>query len=142
MQYQVPQFIDRETRLLGPLTVRQTLLFGGIAAILFVLYFLLAPFILMLISVLLLSMGTVVAFVRINGRPLSTFLFSFLGYFISPKLYLWKKRGDSAKAPIQKKGGESQISSQQSSPLQPIEIDEEKIRALAQQLNEQETTNS
>ena len=40
-QFQVPQFIEREARLVGPFTLRQSALLGGIGALLFVLWFIL-----------------------------------------------------------------------------------------------------
>lgn len=132
-QYQVPQFIDRETRLLGPLTVRQTVVLGIIAAILFALYFVVNPFMLTAIAVVLISIGVIVAFLKINGRPLSSFLFSYLGYFVNPKKFIWEKT--KSKMPFEEiieKG------SQEKKPKEePKEINLDRIKNLADILNKE-----
>ena len=96
-QFPVPQFIDREMQLFGPLTVRQTLIFGAIGAILFALYFVINTYLLVPVGVVLIAFGLILAFLKINGRPLSAFLFSYLGYFINPKRYIWSKGKNKAK---------------------------------------------
>ncbi|HEY4498336.1 MAG TPA: PrgI family protein [Candidatus Paceibacterota bacterium] len=92
MQFQVPQFIETEDRVVGPLTLKQ---FAYIAAagILVVIFFLLFNFWLWLIlTALVSSVGLALAFVRVNGRPLIVFLRALFDNFWKPKIYVFQPR--------------------------------------------------
>lgn len=91
MQFQVPQFIETEDRIIGPLTLKQ---FGFIAVgfgiSLFLFYFLS----LLLWIALIVFINTITisfAFIKINGIPLPQIAVAAIGYFWKPKFYLWKK---------------------------------------------------
>lgn len=96
MQYSIPQFIDREQKLLGPLTVRQTLILGLTAIILVVAFFLLKLnfFVFTLLAVAVGSLGLGISFIKINDKPLYFIFTAFLEYFINPKRYLWQKQNN------------------------------------------------
>ncbi|MEX2008186.1 MAG: PrgI family protein [Candidatus Spechtbacterales bacterium] len=96
-QYEVPQFIDRKTRILGPLTIRQFVAFFGVAMILFFLYFYLNFIALIFVGSVLVAAAVVVSFVNVNGRPLSEFIFSVFGFFLNPRTYT--KQYTAIKAP-------------------------------------------
>jgi hypothetical protein len=90
-QFIVPQFIDVEPKILGPLTVRQFILsvIGGI-----ILFFSLrsgniALFILMIFIVggLVVTFG----FLKINGLPFHLFLLNLISSFKKPNLRVWSK---------------------------------------------------
>lgn len=94
MRFTVPQFIEREPKIIGPLTFRQFTYIGLAGAICFVLYFSLAKknFLLFLLITAALMGGAVsLAFLKIGGRDLPTIFKNFLMFFISPKIYLWRK---------------------------------------------------
>lgn len=90
-QYQVPQFIDIEDKIIGPLTLKQFIyLAAGGGAIVAAFYLL--PFILFIAIALPiggLSLG--LAFLKINGVPFPKILASMIGYLMKPHLYLWKQ---------------------------------------------------
>jgi hypothetical protein len=91
MRFEVPQFIEIEDKIVGPLTWKQFVYIAGGAGILVVL-FLTLPFIFFVI--LGLPTGALsgsLAFHRINNRPFSIFLEAFFNYFTKTKLYLWRK---------------------------------------------------
>lgn len=90
-QFIVPQFIDKEDRIIGPITVRQFLICLVSAGIIFVEYKLLttAFFILALIPTAALA-GTF-AFLKINGQPFHLFFVNFLQSQVRPKLRVWNK---------------------------------------------------
>jgi hypothetical protein len=95
MQFTVPQFIEREAKIVGPLTFKQLIFIAAPGAICFFLYFTLAKtnFILFLIlAIILLGGGLAFAFVNVGGQPLPFFLINFLKFNISPKIYLWAKK--------------------------------------------------
>lgn len=95
MRFQVPQFIERETRVAGPVTFKQFVMLGIAAALIVLLYFALIKVSLtafVFISALLIVTTLALAFLNVGGRSLPTVLGNFLGFFISPKVYLWKKK--------------------------------------------------
>jgi membrane-bound ClpP family serine protease len=86
-QYEVPQFIEREARILGPLTIRQLLFFAIVGGIVFLLYFYLQLLLVVIVGVILVIAALVLSFLEVNGRPLSSFLFSIVGFFLNPHSY-------------------------------------------------------
>jgi hypothetical protein len=91
MRFEVPQFIEIEDKIFGPLTWRQFLYLGGGIGMAIVL-FLRLPFILFAIFGLPLALlAGALAFYPVNNRPFSYFLESIVNYFSGRKLYLWRK---------------------------------------------------
>ena len=82
MKFQIPQFIETEDKIIGPLTVKQFLFVAAGAGLSFVLYFMLA--------FTFWIMG--LAFVKINGQPLPRILLSALFFMSRPRLYLWRRK--------------------------------------------------
>lgn len=90
-QYPVPQFIEREKRLIGPLTVRQSIILG-VATLALILVFVLFPFFIFFIAVVVIGSSAIsLAFIRVNGMPLGDLLFSLIGFFFKPRTYVWKR---------------------------------------------------
>jgi hypothetical protein len=89
MQYQVPQFIELEDRIIGPLTLKQFLYLAFAGAILFVLWFLFAFYIWIIVALPIIAMAAVFAFLKINDRPFVYFFLAFVKYFTKPKLYIF-----------------------------------------------------
>lgn len=90
-QFVVPQFIDVENKILGPLTVRQFIIFL-VAAGLIVLCFRLASFWLAAImSVIIFGLSGTFAFLRINGRPFHFLLLNMIQTLRKPTLKVWNK---------------------------------------------------
>ncbi len=90
MRFEVPQFIEIEDKIFGPLTWRQFLYLGGGLGMAVVL-FLRLPFILFVILGLPLAiLAGALAFYPVNNRPFSYFLESMINYFSGSKLYLWR----------------------------------------------------
>ncbi len=106
LQYGVPQFVEREKKLLGPLTVRQTIILGITAFILIVSYFVLDFIAFVVLAVILGSSAAALAFIKINKRPLTKVIFSFIKYFIHPKTYVWEKKSVKTFGSEKKKGEE------------------------------------
>ncbi|MBI1755091.1 PrgI family protein [Candidatus Azambacteria bacterium] len=90
-QFQVPQFIDVEDRILGPITMRQFFImlipFGtGI-----LLYFLFKFWVVIIVTIPVIIGSAVFAFYRPYGMKFSRFFSSFLSYMMKPHMYLWKR---------------------------------------------------
>lgn len=90
-QFVVPQFIDVEDKVIGPITVRQfiILLVGG--GLVFISYKL-TDFVLFLIEMVTIMIFTfVIAFIKINGRPIHYFLLNVLQTSRRPHTRVWQK---------------------------------------------------
>lgn len=95
MQFQVPQFIEHEAKILGPLTFKQTISMGIAAMICFMLYFSFGKtnfFLFILLSISVLGAAAALAFVKISGQSLSLIVKNFFIFTLAPKLYLWKRK--------------------------------------------------
>ncbi len=93
MQFQIPQFIEDETLLLGPLTVKQSLYVGGSLVAVFFIHILPLPgTVTWMLAALLVATGIALGFLKIEGRPLPAVIVSFFAFFSSSKLYLWEMK--------------------------------------------------
>lgn len=132
MMFSVPQFIDVEDKIAGPLTWKQLLWMIGMGAMLLIYfkYFDTALFIIIAIPTVLLFVA--LAFYKPNGFPLTTFIFYAVLFLFRPKVALWERsveRKPEAKAPETKEEGTAQSK----------QMDPEKLRLLAHLLDEGET---
>jgi hypothetical protein len=92
MQFNVPQFIETEDKIVGPLTLKQFLYIAGGAGILFVAWFFLKLWAFVLLAIPIGLICSVLAFYKVNGRPFVAFLGSLFSYLTKPKLYIWRKK--------------------------------------------------
>ena len=97
MQYQVPQFIDIEDRIIGPLTLKQFLYLAFAGALLFVFWFLFAFYIWVIVAIPIAGGAAAFAFLKINDRPFVYFFLAFVKYFTKPKLYIFSGAGNKEK---------------------------------------------
>jgi hypothetical protein len=92
MQFEVPQFIEIEDKIFGPLTWRQFLYVGGgglMAAVLF----LTTPFILFLIIGLPIGvLAFALAFYPVNNRPFSHLLEAIWQFLSRSRVYHWQRK--------------------------------------------------
>src|ERR1700722_5100980 len=102
MQFQVPQFIEVEDKIFGPLTFKQFIyILGGLGAA-YIAYRLLPLFI---AGPVILAVGggaASLAFLEYNGRPFIISVENAFYFVIHPKLYLWNNER-RAKKPVQQK---------------------------------------
>ncbi len=91
MRFEVPQFIEIEDKIVGPLTWKQFVYVAGGAGLLVILV-LTVPFIIAIfIGIPVVAGAGFLAFHKVNNRPFSFFLESFFYYFTNRKLYLWRR---------------------------------------------------
>ena len=98
MQFQVPQFIEVEDKIFGPLTFRQFIYCAGGAGAGYLLYRLLPIY---LAGPLILGEGALaaaLAFFKYNSRPFIEALESGFYFLIHRKLYLWNNATKKTKA--------------------------------------------
>lgn len=91
MQFSVPQFIDVEDTVVGPLTVKQTVILGVGAMIVFISSTVFVGFIAVLIAVPTVIASVALAFYKPNGRPLYVLIANYFAYVFKPKLYIWRR---------------------------------------------------
>ncbi len=104
MQFQVPQFIEVEDKIFGPLTLKQFIYLVGGAGIVFALYTFLPFFLVLIVGAPVAALAVGLAFYKVNNRPLVDVIESAVSYFFSHRLYVWKKGekqavGAAAEAP-------------------------------------------
>ncbi|TSC56861.1 MAG: hypothetical protein Greene071421_370 [Parcubacteria group bacterium Greene0714_21] len=91
MPFQIPQFIEREAKVIGPFTFKQFVYLGVPGAVAFFLYFT-VPFTIFIVGALLLGgLGFALGFVKVGAKSLPALLMDFLHFSASPKIYTWKK---------------------------------------------------
>jgi hypothetical protein len=91
-RFVVPQFINVENKVIGPITVRQFLIFVGAAVIAAILYRLLIFTYFVVSAVLLFGLAAVVAFVKVNGAQFHFFFLNLIQTFKKPGLRVWNNR--------------------------------------------------
>jgi len=99
MQFEVPQFIEVEAKIFGPLTIKQFIYVAGGAGLAFIIYYLLGSFWLALpLAVPILILAAALAFYKVNDKPFINIMESAFKYFFSNKLYIWHKADKPIKA--------------------------------------------
>jgi len=91
MRYQVPQFIDVEDTIIGPLSFKQFLYLGGGLGLGYLSYIYLPGFLAIPIGLTFVGLGISLAFVKINNKPFVYMAEAFFRYLFNPKLYVWKR---------------------------------------------------
>ncbi|HBW74336.1 MAG: hypothetical protein UX10_C0018G0019 [Candidatus Magasanikbacteria bacterium GW2011_GWA2_45_39] len=90
-QFTVPQFIDVEDKIFGPITARQFVILLADGILLFIFYKLF-DLVLFIISLAVFGgFGLVLAFVKINGQPFHYFLLNIMQTLRRAPLRIWQK---------------------------------------------------
>lgn len=89
MQFTVPQFIDVEDKIIGPITVRQfmVMLFGFLIMAIFYKVFDFSLF--LTLSLVLFAVCSLFAFFKVNGMPFHFFVLNFIQTSKRPFLRVW-----------------------------------------------------
>jgi PrgI family protein len=102
MQFQVPQFIETEDKIIGPFTLQQFVYIATGAGLTFFLFFFLNLWLWGFLVIPINAITISLAIGKINGIPLPKIVASGINYFWQPKFYLWKKT--KTKSPEIQKG--------------------------------------
>ncbi|MEZ7820759.1 MAG: PrgI family protein [Patescibacteria group bacterium] len=97
-QFLVPQFIDVEPKILGPLTLRQFIIavIGIVFAVVSYKFADLALFIVELIIIA--TLVILFAFIKINGQPFHFFLLNIFCVLVGSNIRVWTKNTDIVRA--------------------------------------------
>ncbi len=91
MRYQVPQFIEFESKIIGPLTFKQFIyILGGIGGT-YIIYKVFGFFPGIILMFILWALAGSLAFVKINNKSFIDVLAAGFSYMTKSKLYIWKK---------------------------------------------------
>lgn len=92
MQFQVPQFIEIEDKIFGPLTLKQFLYLGGGIGASVVLWIYIPFKVISIILILpIVAFALALAFYKSNGKAFIDVVESAFYYYVGSKLYIWKK---------------------------------------------------
>ncbi|OGC80367.1 hypothetical protein A2943_01240 [Candidatus Adlerbacteria bacterium RIFCSPLOWO2_01_FULL_51_16] len=128
MRYQVPQFIEVEDKIFGPLTLKQFVWLAGAGGLCLIFFTFLPFFVAIVFALPAAIFGAGLAFYQVNGRPLIIAIEHAFMYFIGNKLYLWQQR--VPKAP------EAQAEKPKTSTTLPVpKLSESRLKDLAWSLN-------
>lgn len=98
MRFQVPQFIEVEDKIFGPLTLKQFIYLAGGVGLSFVVYQLLPSIVFSFLPILIiLAFSSAMAFFKVNNKPFIFIVEAAFKYLFKNKLYVWKKE-DKIKA--------------------------------------------
>ena len=100
MQFQVPQFIDIEDKIMGPLTLKQFLYLAAAGAFSFILFFMLQAWLWIALTVIMGLIAVAFAFIKYNGQPMPRVFASAIKFLWLPKFYLWHFTRASEKLPV------------------------------------------
>ena len=92
MNFVLPQFIEMEAKIVGPMTLRQFMYVAGGAGLSFMIYFSnpLGVTISVVLIILIMSASLALGFVKIDGIALPTMMINALRFAMSSKIFLWK----------------------------------------------------
>ncbi len=133
MRFQVPQFLEIEDKIFGPLTFKQFIYVAGSVGIAVVLFTLLPNIIAFVFAAPVLGFGFALAFFKLNDKPFIATVEAFLKYHTSSKLYLWHKEERSPVA-----------SNREAGPIKQVyvpKLSESKLKDLTWSLDIQENLN-
>lgn len=102
MEYQVPQFIGVEDKIIGPLTLKQFIYLAGGAGLCVVFFSYLNTIVAFLLSAPVAAFVAALAFYKINGKPFIEIVEAGFNYFIHAKLFLWRREESkvASKGPV------------------------------------------
>ncbi len=100
MEYHVPQFIEIEDKIVGPLTLKQFIYIAGTGGLCIVAFAYLPIIFAILVAIPVVALGAMLSFYKINGKPFIEMLEAGFNYYTGAKLFLWKHQEPTAKKRI------------------------------------------
>lgn len=91
MRFQVPQFVDIEDRIVGPLTLKQFGMYAMAVMTLILLYQVVDLALLITLAVPLLGAAALFAHARFAGQSFGAILAHLVSYLLAPRRYLWQR---------------------------------------------------
>ena len=102
MEYQVPQFIEVEDKIIGPFTLKQFIYLAGGAGLLVVLFIYLPLYAAIPLGLPVLILTLALAFYKLNGKSFIEILEAGFNYYIGAKLFLWRHEDSKKQVVVQR----------------------------------------
>ncbi len=100
MQFQVPQFIETEDKIVGPFSIRQFIYVGVAAVASAIFYFMVQTWLFVILATILMGGALAISFVKVGGRPLAKVISSAAGFYWHPQTYVWQPEHSPVKTKI------------------------------------------
>jgi len=136
MRFQVPQFIEVEDKIFGPLTFKQFIYVAGGVGICIIIFILLPRFLAIVISLPIILFAAALAFYKFNDKPFINMVEAFVKYTFTNKLYIWKKEDKKPEA-----GSANQESRKPIEQVYVPKLSESKLKELTWSLDIKENQN-
>ncbi|MBI1974531.1 MAG: PrgI family protein [Candidatus Zambryskibacteria bacterium] len=136
MRFQVPQFIEVEDKIFGPLTFKQFIYVAGGIGVTVVLFTFLPKFLAIIIASPIVLLAMALAFYKVNEKPFIYTVETFVKYYLTNKLYIWKKEDK-----IPESRSANQESSKKIEQVQVPKLSESKLKELTWSLDIKENSN-
>ena len=91
-QYQIPQFITVEDKVVGPFSMKQFAYVGVALFVMIIANYLLTTFFFMVVSIPIIGIAFGLAFIKIDHQPLPTVLKHGFFFMVRPRLYVWRQK--------------------------------------------------
>ena len=91
MQFKVPQFIDMEDKVFGPLTFKQFVYIAGGAGLAYLAWHFLPTIFGIVVAPAIALFAGALAFMKYNDKPFINVVESFISFYSRSRLYLWHK---------------------------------------------------
>lgn len=91
MEYQVPQFIEVEDKIFGPLTWKQFIYMGGGIGLSVIVFLYFPLYIAAFIALPVMGLALALAFYKVNNRSFVEILGAGFNFYTKDRLYLWRK---------------------------------------------------
>jgi hypothetical protein len=138
MRFQVPQFIEVEDKIFGPLTLKQFIYLAGAGGALFILLKMFPLVIAIFVAIPVVALAVALAFYKINNRPFALVLESAFKYILSNRLYIWKSK-DIKQIIAEKSKADGIINSKAKSEVNIPKLSSNKLKDIAWSLDIKES---
>jgi hypothetical protein len=131
MMFNVPQFIDVEDKVAGPLTVKQLLWMIGMASVILIASSIFPAAVAIAIAVPVAIIFVLLAFYRPNGQPLAAYIAHAFFFLFRPKVLVWRRPDNLSlrKVPVSRKQSASKSASMAKTPSR------DEIRRVAEMMD-------
>lgn len=127
MLYNVPQYIDVEDKIAGPLTAKQLLWMFGMGGMLLIMWGIFDKTTFYIAAVPVVLIFVALAFYRPYGQPLINFVIYSIQFIMRPKLYFWNREATHDTTP--------KIAPEIIKKQEKIGLTEDKVKMFAQVLD-------
>ncbi len=138
MQYRVPQFIEEESKIAGPFTLKQAMIVGISGGVIFVMYFSFGEdymLLFLIISGIIAGAAIAMAFLKIDGRPFTQMIAYIMNYTIMPKLYIWRRKEAPVFLKVELKTPVDLEKEQKEDPFKGLELRKGKLNELQNKID-------